>query len=148
MLTSEDELESHNYVLRVILIEDAWVEINATIDNLVFGKGYMRYGTAGDYDLVFGGDTYVAPVLYCEGILGLVMRVLPILILFIKYLKICFFIRKSEEKYKLYAVFGLSVILLALIGYLQTSLFVQYTLGVFVILSLEIIIFFDKKIKT
>ena len=71
-----------NFELRIDLIKKALNSHQNTLDTII-GKGYKRYSTVGAYDLALGGDTHIAPVIFCEGLLGFIIRLIPIIILLI-----------------------------------------------------------------
>jgi len=109
------------YAYRKRLIETS-VEDNRLTNSLFFGKGYTREGKKGSYKFVLGGDTMVAPVIFCEGFLGLTVRVLPI------FYFLLFAVRNFRQT-GLPQFVGISifaVIVSSAIAYVQTSIFYNY----------------------
>ncbi len=136
-------IKSSNFVFRIKLIEEAF-NMNKNTD-LIFGKGYIREAEYGKYDFVLGGDTYVAPVIYCEGIVGMIFRLLPILIILILSIKNIF--NPESKKYVLYYISIVTLILPTLINIIQTSIFIHYN-NLFLVFMLMQIIIQRNKINT
>jgi hypothetical protein len=130
VLTAEKTLtleEVGTYSVRMRLLEDA---IQSTADNKrqLTGMGYkreynaMRPGTT--YSYVTGEDSFVAPVIFCEGWGGLCLRILPYLLLLLHNVKRLLLVR--DRKLKIYSVTAIGVILAQIPAYLQTALICHY----------------------
>lgn len=111
------------YAFRERLIQKAEEEINKD-NNQILGLGYIRDSEVGEYSLVQGTDTYIAPVLFCEGYLGLFLRVLPIVILLISSI-----ISLKQSKSPIVYLIDICIIS-CIIGqipiYIQTVIFMNY----------------------
>lgn len=68
--------EEGTYAFRERLIDKA-VNTLERHQCLWTGLGYIRDAPKGEYSFVLGTDTYVAPILWCEGVIGIVLRSLP-----------------------------------------------------------------------
>lgn len=77
-----DETGTFDY--RIGLIDRA---IEAISEMPLIGLGYVNDAAYGERSMVLGGDTYIAPILYCEGFLGLFLRTLPFVVLLLSSLK-------------------------------------------------------------
>lgn len=64
------------YGFRLELINDAISWQNTQGNNILFGRGYIRTESFGDYDIALGGDSPVAAILITEGLLGVIFRLL------------------------------------------------------------------------
>ncbi len=109
------------YAYRKRLIETSVVE-NRLTNSSFFGKGYTREGKKRSYKFVLGGDTMVAPVLFCEGFLGLAVRVFPVFYFLL-------FAFRNIRKTGLSQFVGISIFALIVssaIAYVQTSIFYNY----------------------
>lgn len=122
--------DSGTYNFRQRLIEDAQ---RAIIGNEVTGLGYVRDTEKGEYSFVLGGDTYIAPIIYCEGYLGLTLRILPYLLLFF----ICLnrVVRMKEIDSVDIAIIAL--VISSVIGYVQTKTIVCYPLTLMILCILK-----------
>lgn len=141
-LQTADYLEQGTLYVRLRLIEDAYNRTESN-DNLLMGNGYMREAQKGEYDFVVGGDTLIAPVLFTEGFIGIILRVLPIAILLIYFFKLLF---SREKKYKLFGIVAIAIILPEIANAIQTKYFVYYTREIFIIFVLAMIIYNDQKL--
>ena len=133
-------LKSGNFVFRTRLIEEAFNRVKKT--DVIFGKGYIREAEYGGYDFVLGGDTFIAPIIYCEGFVGMIFRLLPILIILILSIKNIF--NPKSKKYVLYYISIITLIIPALINIVQTSIFAHYHKLFFVFMLMQIIIHRNK----
>jgi hypothetical protein len=118
--------DAGTYSLREELIGKAIYSIY-TENNLILGEGYKRFSTPGSYDLVLGGDTMIASVIYTEGFLGLFLRLLPIAYFFVYSLqafKVKYNNKIVNREFR-YIIFIL--IIISAIAYVQTSIFLVYT---------------------
>jgi hypothetical protein len=141
-ITFSQYTEEGTYAVRLGLIKEAYNKIEID-DNLIMGSGYIREGQKGEYDFVFGGDTLIAPVLFTEGFIGIILRVLPIAILLMYFFKLLF---SREKKYNLFGIVAISLILPEMVNVVQTKYFVYYTREILIIFVLAMIIYNDKKL--
>mgnify|MGYP000938170441 CR=1 FL=1 len=109
------------YAFRKRLIEESIVA-NKSTNSVFFGKGYVRSGKKGSYDFVLGGDTLLAPVIYCEGYSGLVIRIFPIFYFIMFALKY----RSTLGFSQFLSISIFSLIISSIIGYVQTTIFYNY----------------------
>lgn len=109
------------YSYRKHLIETA-IEDNIFTNSMFLGKGYTRMGISGSYKFVLGGDTYVAPVIFCEGIMGLVIRIAPIFY----FLLFAFKNLRSPGISQIISTAIIAIILSSLVSYVQTTIFFHY----------------------
>lgn len=117
----ESIVEVGNFGFRLQLIEEA---IESTKDNFLFlGNGYVRQAKEGKYDIALGGDTHLAAVIYTEGFLGLVFRLIPILILLIINIKE---LAKKNYPAKNYNILIIAIITGELVNIIQTTIFKNY----------------------
>jgi hypothetical protein len=130
--------ESINYSFRQDLIDQAYSSIEA--NNFLFlGLGYQRASQSGDYDLVLGVDTNIAPILFTEGFLGLVLRIIPFLALLLNNIRELFF-DKGRPMYVL-NIFTISIIVSEFINFMQTTIFRSFSGIVFILFLFEIVKF-------
>lgn len=134
-------LEEGTFALRLRLIEDAYMRTQNN-NNLLIGNGYIREASKGEYDFVVGSDTFIAPVLFTEGFMGLFFRIFPLAILLIYFIKLLLF---DNPRYKLFAIIAISLILPEILNAVQTRFFAYYTRETFILFILVIIIYNDKK---
>lgn len=138
--TFSDELKYDvgTLAFRERLIEDAIYSIR---HNPLFGLGYIRDVAKGEYSMVMGGDTYIAPILWCEGWIGLVLRILPFIVLGMNAMGNLI---KKKKGYWLDIVV-IAVIVAASINYIQTKALTNYPLILGVIILLKIKDYYDKR---
>jgi len=136
-------LEEGTFAFRLDLITEAYERTEAK-NNLFLGNGYIREAEKGEYDFVVGQDTFIAPVIFTEGFMGLVLRLLPITLLFAYFFRLFFF---GNPKYKLFAIVSIALILPEIINGVQTKYFSYYTREVFVLFVLAIVVFKDQKMS-
>lgn len=74
----ESSVEGGSMAIRLRMIAESWSRITDA-NNVLLGNGYIRNPLFGKYDLTFTLDTYIAPVLVTEGLLGLALRILVLL---------------------------------------------------------------------
>lgn len=128
------------YAFRERLIEKSQDAIN---NNPVTGKGYVRDVKKGKYSMVLGGDTYIAPVLWCEGYCGLILRVLPyILILLVSIRRYL-----SSDEVDEIDVTIIAFVLSSMVGYVQTPAIVAYPLTLMILLLLKQKQYYDEQIE-
>ena len=126
------------FAFRERLIEDAIYSIR---HNPLFGLGYIRDTVKGEYSMVLGGDTYIAPILWCEGWIGIILRSLPFVMLGFSSL---YNIIKGSRKYWLDLVI-IATIIASAINYVQTKALTDYPLILGIIILLKIKDNYDKK---
>lgn len=128
------------FSLRLLLIGEAFIR---TRGNLLLGNGYIRESIPGDYDFVIGGDTFIAPVIFCEGFMGMFLRWLPILIILIVSLKYIF--TQNSKRYYLYYISIVCLILISFINIIQTGIYIHYHQIFFIFMLTQFIIYHDNK---
>lgn len=132
-ISSSRYIEEGTYKVRLNLVEDA----NKAISNdLLLGNGYKREVKKGEYSYVVGGDTLVAPIIYTEGYLGLLLRCLPI------FWFLVFGIKNIKSKHKFTAFISIvmvSIIMAESINIIQTRIFVFYNEILFIFFLLAMI---------
>jgi len=133
--------EVGTYALRLRLIEEAYTRTKAN-GNLFLGNGYIREASKGKYDFVVGGDTFIAPVLYTEGFLGLFIRLLPVLFFLWFGIKN---IKKQNSPYQYISLIMVIIIIPAIIGGVQTDIFTRYTKGLFIFYLFMLYIYNQQK---
>ena len=143
-LKVQDYIEQGTIRARLLMIEDAYNTTKGN-NNLLIGNGYTRSKDYGERDFVHGGDTFIAPVLFTEGFLGIILRVFPIAILLIYFFKLLF---SREKRYKLFGIAALALIMPEIINVIQTKYFVYYNREVFILFVLAMYIYNDKKLIT
>ena len=128
------------FAFRERLIEDALFEIR---NDPSFGLGYIRDADKGDYSLVMGSDTYIAPVLYCEGWIGIILRVLPFLILTLSSLKNIY--KESRVNWADWIV--VACVIASSVNYIQTKALTDYPLILGLLILIKIKDNYDRKTK-
>lgn len=118
------ETSSGTYAVRQALIDKALLTIR-NADSYWDGIGYIRDVKKGDYSFVLGGDTFIAPILWCEGILGLILRCLPPIYLLFK--SIINYWKYPNSKIGMLSLVILVTILSQVPNYVQTTIFTKYT---------------------
>lgn len=119
--------EKGTYAFREMLIDKA-VTKTQIHDALWSGLGYIRDTAKGQYGLVLGTDTFVAPILWCEGIIGMLLRCFPCIYLLVKAWKIF-----NKYYYDMRGLLGLviiSCIVSQIPNYVQTSIFIKFNLTI------------------
>jgi len=109
------------YFFRAKLLGDAF---ESTIENkrLLWGNGYEReYSVMRElgYSYTLGEDAPIASVIFCEGMAGLILRILPYLILIWYNLKRL--ISSDEINMRLYSCAVIGVVVSQIPAYLQTA---------------------------
>ena len=128
------------FAFRERLIEDALFEIR---NNPLFGLGYIRDADKGEYSLVMGSDTYIAPILYCEGWIGMVLRILPFFILTLSSLKnIC---KESRVNWADWMV--VACVIASSVNYVQTKALTDFPLILGLLILIKIKDNYDRKTK-
>ncbi len=137
----DEKLNSSTLDFRVKIVEEAWWRIK---DSRLLGLGYKKSGVpktvdvgGRNYDYVLGEDTYIAPVIFTEGVLGLFLRIMPILSLLVCNLYRIF--QNYEPKLKAVSICVVAVILANCINPVQTDVFVKYNIILFFLYLLEIL---------
>lgn len=126
------------FAFRERLIEDA---IYAIRHDPLFGLGYVRDVAKGEYSIVMGGDTYIAPILWCEGWIGLILRALPFILLGLSALS-NIFVRKRG--YWLDIVIIASIVAIS-VNYVQTKALTDYPLILGILILFKIKDNYDKR---
>lgn len=122
-INSELVEDTGTYAFRQRLISTA-IETTQKNNCLWSGLGYIRDAEKGEYSFVLGGDTYVAPIIWCEGLIGLILRILPCGVLCISGFA---WLRRSRDKQvHALALIIVVTILSQVLNYVQTSIFVKY----------------------
>lgn len=129
------------YNFRERLIEDANKAIRG---KELMGLGYVRDTEKGEYSMVQGGDTYIAPIIYCEGYIGLLLRILPYF--YLSLLSLSRVIRKKGVDAVDFAILALVVSSIA--GYVQTKTIACYPLSLMVLMLLKQIQFYNDRGNT
>lgn len=115
--------EEGTYAFRERLIDKA-VNTLERHQCLWTGLGYIRDAPKGEYSFVLGTDTYVAPILWCEGVIGIVLRSLPCFFLLAKAWG---YFRKYPQEIKgLLALVVITSIVSQMPNYVQTSIFIKF----------------------
>lgn len=130
--------EEGTYAFRERLIDKA-VNTLERHQCLWTGLGYIRDAPKGEYSFVLGTDTYVAPVLWCEGVIGIVLRCLPCFFLLIKAWD--YFTKYSRDIKGQLALVVITSIVSQIPNYVQTSIFIKfnYTLALLYMILVFII---------
>ena len=126
------------FAFRERLIEDA---IYAIRHDPMFGLGYVRDVAKGEYSIVMGGDTYIAPILWCEGWLGLILRAFPFVILGLNAILNIFV---KSKNYWLDIVI-IACIIASSVNYIQTKALTDFPLILGIIILLKIKDNYDRK---
>jgi len=139
-VTTNYELRNNvgTFAFRESLILKAYSRVEQE-NKILFGKGYMRESSPGSYDFVLGGDTYIPPVLYTEGVFGLIVRILPIIyFLFIGFNVILRRYSNKSQSKEIYMVI-IVLIITSIIAYMQTEIFMNYTSTILIFFYLQIL---------
>ena len=115
--------EQGTYAFRERLIDKA-IETTEQHQCLWTGLGYVRDAPKGEYSFVLGTDTYVAPILWCEGIIGIVLRSIPCFYLLVKAWK--YFRQFAWDLKGQLALVIITSIVSQIPNYVQTSIFIKF----------------------
>lgn len=115
--------EEGTYAFRERLIDKA-VNTLERHQCLWTGLGYIRDAPKGEYSFVLGTDTYVAPILWCEGVIGIVLRSFPCFFLLVKAWN--YFRKYSQDIKGLLALVVITSIVSQIPNYVQTSIFIKF----------------------
>lgn len=126
------------FAFREQLIADA---IYAIRHNPLFGLGYIRDVAKGEYSMVMGGDTYIAPILWCEGWMGIILRTFPFVVLGWESLLNLF---KKKRNYWLDIII-IANIVASSVNYVQTKALTNYPLILGIIILFKIKDNYDQK---
>ena len=126
------------FAFREQLIADARYAIR---HNPLFGLGYIRDVAKGEYSMVMGADTYIAPILWCEGWMGIILRTLPFVVLGSESLLNLF---KKKSNYWL-DIIVIASIVASSVNYVQTKALTNYPLILGIIILLKIKDNYDRK---
>ena len=107
----------------------------------MFGLGYVRDVDKGEYSMVMGGDTYIAPILYCEGWMGIILRTFPFVVLGWESLLNLF---NKKRNYWL-DIIVIASIVASSVNYVQTKALTNYPLILGIIILLKIKDNYDRK---
>lgn len=122
-VNSELKEDQGTYAFRERLIEEALYQNRHGTE--LTGLGYVRDSAKGEYSLVQGTDTYVAPVLYCEGYIGLLLRISIITMILLSNIKQA---TSLKERMEICAnILIISLILIEIPNYIQTTLFSRFS---------------------
>lgn len=111
------------YAFRERLIQHA-VDVNESTGAELVGQGYIRDSKKGEYSLVLGSDTFIAPIIWCEGYLGLIFRVsISLSLLLIAYF---YHYRSKNKERQLLGIIVISVVLVQIPNYVQTGIVMQF----------------------
>jgi hypothetical protein len=131
------------YNLRMQLLEITMSTLSSP-RYFLFGNGYKftlarDYGYPGDFytELASQGDAPTASVLYCEGLIGLILRSMPFLIMFIIYLKK--YLMSKEDKALMMSQLIIVLFTVNLIGWLQSPILRDFPISFLPFLSLHIL---------
>lgn len=115
--------DTGTYAFRERLIEQV-IERNECLGVTMAGQGYVRDVKKGEYSIVLGTDTYVAPILWCEGFIGVTLRALiPFAIACMGF----FIYRRSKNKTAiLLGVAVVSVVVVQIPNYVQTEIIMRF----------------------
>lgn len=127
---SELKKNQGTYAFREHLIEKSQ---DAIKNHPVTGKGYVRDVKKGQYSMVLGGDTYIAPVLWCEGYCGLILRVAPYILLLLVSIRSYLSSDNPDE----IDVTIITFVLASMIAYVQTKAITVYPLTLMILLLLK-----------
>ena len=134
-INSELKNDEGTYAVREKLIEEALYQNRHNTE--LIGLGYKRDSDKGEYSLVQGTDTYIAPVIFCEGFIGLFLRITIIVAILFTNFKIGYRLRNKENK--CINILIISLILIEIPNYMQTSLFSIYSqIPLFIILLTQL----------
>lgn len=132
-INSELKEDQGTYAFRERLIEDALYQNRHGTE--LIGLGYIRDSAKGEYSLVQGGDTYVAPVLYCEGYIGLFLRISIIATILLSNIKQT---PNLKERMGICAnILIISLISIEIPNYIQTTLFSKFSVIPLFLIILE-----------
>lgn len=126
------------FAFRERLIEDALYAIR---HDSMFGLGYVRDVDKGEYSMVMGGDTYIAPILYCEGWIGLIFRTIPFLILGMSSLKRTL----NDSRINWVDWIVLACLIASGVNYIQTKALTNYPLILGLLILIKIKDNYDRK---
>ena len=90
-----------------------------------------------------GSDTYIAPVLYCEGWIGIILRILPFLILTLSSLKNIY--EESRVNWADWIV--VACVIASSVNYIQTKALTDYPLILGLLILIKIKDNYDRKTK-
>ena len=132
----ETEIKTGTLDFRMKLVDKAWNKIKKD-KSIITGLGYRRDAKKMQYDLVLGTDTYFAPVIYTEGVIGLILRILPIIAIFLANFHRLFI--NYEPKIKIISIAIVSYILCQVPVIIQSNIFASYNISMFFMYILELL---------
>lgn len=139
---SELKKDQGTYAFRERLIKKSQ---DAIKHNPLTGKGYVRDVKKGKYSMVLGGDTYIAPVLWCEGYCGLVLRVIPYMLLLL--VSIRRYLTSDYSKADEIDITIIAFVLASMVAYVQTKAIAVYPLTLMILLILKQKQYYDEQIE-
>ncbi|SHJ76191.1 hypothetical protein SAMN04487911_1358 [Arenibacter nanhaiticus] len=139
-ISASNYTEEGTFKVRLDLISKAYNSIEQN-DNLILGNGYIREARKGEYDFVVGDDTLLAPVLWAEGLLGIIIRLLPVLIFLFYGLKN---LHNKNKFISLISLMILGITIPEIFNGVQTKIFTYYHQYLFIFFLLMLIIYNDK----
>lgn len=111
------------YAFRQRLIEKVLINLE-NHDDILTGLGYVRDVAKGKYSFVLGGDTYIAPILWCEGFIGLTLRCLPFVCILWSGFKL--FFNSIDEVEEVIGIVIVACVLSEIPNYVQSSVIMHY----------------------
>lgn len=125
LTTTNKELKNDQgtYQFRKRLIEDAFYQTSLKNKELG-GFGYRRDSTKGEYSFVQGEDTLIPPVIYCEGLIGIILRVSIVVAVLAKGFYIL--LRAKGKDGISIACIIIAILIAQSINYMQTTVFTKY----------------------
>lgn len=115
--------EQGTYAFRKLLIESAHYQASQENKELE-GLGYRRDSRKGAYSFVQGGDTFIPPVIYCEGLIGILLRVSIVAAVLIN--GFCLFFKNKSKDAIAIACVIIAILMAQCVNYMQTNVFTQY----------------------
>ena len=122
-LNSQLAKNQGTYAFRQRLIEKVIIKLE-NHDDILTGLGYVRDVAKGKYSFVLGGDTYIAPILWCEGFIGLILRCLPFVYLLWSGFKL--YSHSLDEMEEVIGIVILACVLSEIPNYVQSSVIMHY----------------------
>ena len=122
-LNSQLAKNQGTYAFRQRLIENVIIKLE-NHDDILTALGYVRDVAKGKYSFVLGGDTYIAPILWCEGFIGLTLRCLPFVYLLWSGFKL--YSHSLDEMEEVIGIVILACVLSEIPNYVQSSVIMHY----------------------
>ncbi|RFT14787.1 MAG: hypothetical protein OP8BY_2364 [Candidatus Saccharicenans subterraneus] len=133
--------EETSYAFRIELIRKS---LERTIEqgNLILGNGYIRESYPGSYDFVLGQDAPLAGVIFTEGLIGLILRWIPVILMLILSLK--YIVIKNNDRYIIYYISTFVLIFPEIINIVQTTIITNFSNLLLILYVLQIMIMNNK----